>query len=681
MSFPVTDPTWIFFIVLGIILFAPMLFERLRIPSIAGLILAGLLVGPHAFHLLDRDASFELFGKVGIYYIMFLASLEMNMQDIRQTQAKAVGFGLLSFAIPIVLGCAANSWLLHYAFLASLLMASMYASHTLISYPIVLRYGLARRKSVTMAVGGTIVADTLTLLVLAVVGETFKSEVTLGFWLFLLLKLALIGTVIIVVFPRLARFFFKRYNDGVVQYIFVLGLVFLGAGLMEFVGMEGILGAFLVGIVLNRNIPATSPLMNHIEFIGNALFIPYFLIGVGMLVDVKSLVDPHALEVAVVMILVGTLGKWLAARTAQHFYHLSPRDGTLLFGLTNSRAAATLAIVIVGNSIELPDGSRLLGEAVLNGAMLLILFSCIVSSFFTEKTARSLASRPEPETEMQPRTYREKDDRIVIALSKPERVDTLVNFALMVRRPLSTAPLSAINIVLEQGEDLQAQGTELLEKAARIAAAAHVRMQTHCRWSVNVVSGLSHSMKELDASDLIIGMHSREKMFESFYGKITTDLIQAVNRQIIIYRSDIPVNTLRRIHLVVPRKAEYEPGFRHWADRIARLASQLDCLVDVYGAENSLTALREHWEHYHPTMQCDLHDFNSWNDYFPVASRMSQDHLVVFVIARPGTISYHNYFQRLPDQIERYFSQRSLAIILPDQYRGTIGKTSVLISK
>ena len=657
MHLPVSDPTLIFFIVLGIILFAPMLFERLRIPSIAGLILAGLLVGPHGFHLLDRDASFELFGKVGIYYIMFLASLEMNMQDVRQTRGKAVGFGLLSFAIPILLGCVANSVLLHYAFLASLLMASMYASHTLISYPIVLRYGLARRQSVTMAVGGTVVADTLTLLVLAVVSETFTGgELTLGFWLWLLLKLVLIGTVIIVFFPR-------------------------AAGLMEFVGMEGILGAFLVGIVLNRSIPATSPLMNHIEFIGNAIFIPYFLIGVGMLVDMQSLFDIHALEVAGVMILVGTLGKWLAARSAQAIYHLSPRDGTLLFGLTNTRAAATLAIVIVGNSILLPDGSRLLGEAVLNGAMILILFSCIVGSFVTERTARSLASKPEAESRERKPAYREKDDRIVIALSNPATVDTLVNFALMVRRPMSTAPLSAINIVLEQSEEPQAQGSDILEKAARIAAAAHVRMQTHSRWSVNVVSGLSHSMKELDATDLIIGLHSRQKIFESFYGKIATDLIDAVNRQIIVYRSDIPVNTLRRIHLVVPRKAEYEPGFRHWADRIARLSSQLGCMVDVYGAENSLTALREHWEHFHPSLLCDLHEYNSWNDYFSIANRMHQDHLVVFVMARPGSISYHNYFQRLPDQFERYFSQRSIAIILPDQFRGIIGKTSVLISK
>ena len=262
--FPITDPTWIFFTVLSIILFAPMLFERLHVPAIVGMIFAGVAVGHHGFHILDRDASFELFGKVGIYYIMFLASLEMNMQELDRMRNKAIAFGLLSFIFPMLLGVAANTLLLHYGLMASLLIAAMYASHTLLSYPIVLRFGLSKRTSVNMAVGGTLVADTLTLIVLAVVNETFKEPITGMFWVLLFVKLLLVLAVMIIVFPFIARFFFKRNNDGVVQYIFVLSLVFLGAGLMELIGMEGLLGAFVVGIVLNRQIPATSPLMNHI---------------------------------------------------------------------------------------------------------------------------------------------------------------------------------------------------------------------------------------------------------------------------------------------------------------------------------------------------------------------------------------------------------------------------------
>lgn len=255
---PITDPTWIFFIVLSIILFAPMLLERLRVPAIVGMIFAGILVGPHGFHVLDRDGSFELFGKVGLYYIMFLASLEMNLQDVQKIKGRAMLLGLLSFLFPLLLGFGANQ-ALGYGVAASVLMASMYASHTLIAYPIVLKYGLTRRKAVSIAVGGTIVADTLVLLVLAVVGGMFKEHTTDNYLLWLLLRVIFLGGAIILVFPWLARKFFRSYDDSIVQYIFVLALVFLGAGLMEFVGMEGILGAFLVGIVLNRSIPPASP--------------------------------------------------------------------------------------------------------------------------------------------------------------------------------------------------------------------------------------------------------------------------------------------------------------------------------------------------------------------------------------------------------------------------------------
>ena len=328
---PITDPTWIFFVVLSIILFAPMLLERLRIPSIVGMIFAGVLIGPHGFHILDRDGSFELFGKVGLYYIMFLASLEMNMQDVKKIQGRALTLGLLGFAFPMLIGFAANTTLLGYGIAAAVLMAAMYASHTLVSYPIVLRYGLSRRKCVSIAVGGTIVADTLTLLVLAVVGGLFKEDVGPNEWIWLLGRVTVLGALIILIFPRLARWFFRRYDDGVVQYIFVLVLVFLGAGLMEFVGMEGILGAFLAGIVLNRSIPPASPLMNHIEFVGTALFIPYFLIGVGLLINVVAAERSRVLFLEIARALDGRAEACpFHGRLAQNLLQICARKNLLL---------------------------------------------------------------------------------------------------------------------------------------------------------------------------------------------------------------------------------------------------------------------------------------------------------------------------------------------------------------
>lgn len=671
---PISDPTWIFFVVLSIILFAPMMLERLRIPSIVGMIIAGILIGPHGFHVLERDSSFELFGKVGIYYIMFLASLEMNMQDVQQIKGRALTLGLLSFAIPISLGFGVNYSLLHYSIPAAVLIGAMYASHTLIAYPIVLRYGLSRRKSVSVAVGGTIVADTLTLLVLAVVGGMFKEHVTGLYWLWLVAKVLLLGIVIVFSFPRLARWFFRRYDDGVVQYIFVLALVFLGAGLMEFVGMEGILGAFLAGIVLNRTIPPASPLMNHLEFVGNALFIPYFLIGVGMLLDVSAFVEePDVFIIATAMIATGVVSKWLAAFLTQKIFRMSTDERTLLFGLTNSRAAATLAVVLVGHKILLPDGRPLLDDNVLNGTMMFILVTCVVSSFVTEHTARKMVEAGKPENESKDSEH----DRLLIALSNPATVAPLVNAALMLRTPKSSVMPAALNVVLEDDPEARDSGLKQLEQAVHIAAAANVRLVTRSRWSVNVVSGISHTIKELEASDLLIGLHQKSRLTEAFFGKLSTDLVAAIEEQIIIYRSVIPLNTVRRLHLLIPRRAEFEPGFHGWADRVALLASQLSCRIEMYGGRGTMEKLEEYWQHRRYSMETEKHIYTSWHDLISIAHETQQGHMMVFIAARRGTLSHHNYMEKLPEQIERYFSARNLMIIYPSQ-PAAVGGTAVL---
>ena len=366
ISLPITDPTWIFLLVLLIILFAPLLLGKLRIPHIIGMILAGLAVGEHGFNVLARDSSFELFGKVGLYYIMFVAGLEMNMGDFKKNRGKAVSLGLLAFIVPICIGVVVNMAYLKYSVITSVLLASMYASHTLVAYPIVIRYGVSRHRSVSIAVGGTAVTDTLTLLVLAVISGLFKGESDGLFWVWLVVKVVVLGGLIMWTFPRIGRWFFRRYDDNVMQFIFVLAMMFLGAGLMEFIGMEGILGAFLVGLVLNRLIPHVSPLMNHLEFVGNALFIPYFLIGVGMLIDLHVIFgEGDALKVAAVMIAVALVGKWIACWLTQKLYRMAPLERELMYGLSNAQAAATLAAVLVGYGIILPSGERLLNEDVL----------------------------------------------------------------------------------------------------------------------------------------------------------------------------------------------------------------------------------------------------------------------------------------------------------------------------
>lgn len=666
---PITDPTWIFFTVLAIILVAPMLLERLHIPAIVGMILAGIVVGPHGLGVLVRDGSFELFGKVGLYYIMFLASLEMNLQDVQRIKWRAGVLGVAGFAIPMIIGYVANSWILGFGAEAAILMAAMCASHTLVAYPIVLRYGLSRLRCVSIAVGGTIVADTLTLLVLAVVGGVLKEHVTGFHWVWLVVKVIILGLLIIYTFPRMGRWFFRRYGESVVQYVFVLVLVFLGAGLMELVGMEGILGAFLVGIVLNRLIPPSSPLMSHIEFVGNALFIPYFLIGVGMLINLGALIDHKgALAVAAVVVVVGLVSKWLASLLTQKVFKMQANERRLMFGLTGSRAAATLAVVMVGYRIIMPDGSRLLGDDVLNGAMVLILVTCVVSSMVTESTSRKLVlRRMEGEDAMQ--SSNELPDRILIALKNADSMQQLLSMALTMRTPQSAAPLLALNVVLEGNPSARQQGLSLLQQAEKVAATANVKIQTYSRWSVNVVSGISHTMKENAASDLLLGVHQKMKLTESFYGKLSTDLLAAVDRQILIYRAAIPINTVRRLQVLVPAKAEFEPGFGGWMDRIAIIASQISCDICVYSTSDTLVAMQRYWQRHEPHLAQESmwREYVSWQNFLPLAHDSRPDWLNIFICARRGTISHHSYLEHLPDQLERYFSARSVLIIFPYQ--------------
>lgn len=666
LKLPITDPTWIFLLVLLIILFAPILLTKLRIPHIIGMILAGLAIGEHGFNILVRDSSFELFGKVGVYYIMFLAGLEMNMADFKKNRGKAVALGLLAFIIPISIGMVTNVLLLKYSLITSILLASMYASHTLVAYPIVIRYGISRQRSVSIAVGGTAVTDTLTLLVLAVISGVFKGEAGGLFWLWLVVRFVVLGGLIMYFLPRIGRWFFRRYDDNVMQYIFVLAMVFLGAGLMELIGMEGILGAFLVGLVLNRLIPHVSPLMSHLEFVGNALFIPYFLIGVGMLIDVKVIFGGgDALKVAGVMIVVALGGKWIASWLTQKIYRMSVLERELMFGLSNAQAAATLAAVLVGYNIILPDGSRLLNEDVLNGTVLLILVTCIVSSFTTERAARKMAmgeAHPEEDRSREP-------EKILIPVANPNTIEYLMNLSLVIRDPKQKDNLLALNVINDHSgtEALEQQGKRYLERAAKITASAGVELKCISRYDLNIAAGIIHTAKEHGATDVIIGLHWKVNIVDSFFGMLTENLLKGLHREVMVARFLIPINTLRRIIVAVPPKAEYEAGFQKWVDHFCRMGTTLGCRVHFFANEQTGNLLQALVKKKHSNTLTEFSRLDEWEDLLLLTGQVNYDHLLVVISARRGSISYDSSFEKLPSQLGRYFTNNSLIVLYPDQ--------------
>ena len=663
--FPVTDSTWIFLGVLCIVLFAPLVFNKLRMPHIIGMILAGLLIGPYGLNIIERDASFKLFGDVGLYYIMFLASLEINMQEMKQAKGGALMLGLAVFAIPIALGLFTNIVILDYGIVASVLLASMYASYTLISYPIVARYGLSRLKCVNFVVGGTIITDTLTLLVLAVVVGSHTGEASAWTVLLMLVKLLVIVAVIIFFFPRIARYFFRRYNDSVIQYIFVMVMLFLGAGMMKLIGMEGILGAFITGLVLNRLIPHSSPLMRRIDFVGNAIFIPYFLIGVGMMINVRVLFNGgDSLLVAAVMVATALLGKWTASLMVAKSYRLSTNERRLMFGLSTSQAAATLAAAFVGHKIGL------LNEDVLNGTILLILVTCIVSSIVTDRASRKLVVVNDNISA----TTSLGSKKTLLALANPSMVDKLMDLALLVRKENSKIPLSAITVVLDEDKKRQEEGTKLLDSAANIAASVNVPLLTRLRLTTNLAHGIIHEVKENDYRELILGFHQKETANDSFLGNVLPEVLNAVDCQVVMARMNIPLNTVRCMHITFPAKAEYEADFPNWVEETARMASGLGCRIMYHGHPDTMEKIKKMLKGLAP-VEAQFLPTDGGNDLKRLSRIINDDHLLIIVSARRGSISFRPSLDHVFTQLQRDYQNTSVLLIYPNGYKIEGGET------
>ncbi len=666
--FPITDPTLIFFVVLLIILFAPIIMGKLRIPHIIGMVLAGVAIGQYGLNILERDASFELFGRVGLYYIMFLASLEMDMDGVKKHKYRIVVFGLLTCLIPFAMTYFMGIDLLGYSTAAALLLGCIMASNTLVSYPIVARYGLQRKPSVTLSVGSTMLSLLIALIIVAAIVSAHEGGGSAMFWLLFTVKFAAYCGGLIFVVPRLTRWFLRRYSDAVMQFIFVMAMLFLCAALADLVGLEGIFGAFFAGLILNRYIPHVSPLMNRIEFIGNALFIPYFLIGVGMLINLRLLFAGGSIIWVVFCIVVfGTLGKGLAAHAACTLFGMPISSGHMMFGLTSAHAAGAIAMVMVGMNLKDAGGHPLVDEGMLNGVVIMILFTCVISSIVTEWAAQRIILR---DKDVAPSEERRDDERILVPVKYPEYANELIAMAIMMRNPKLNQGIMALNVVYDD-ENMRAnqeQGHRLLEQVTQYAAGSDVRLQTQVRVAANIANGIKHAFKEFQASEIIIGMHMHANVSPKFWGQFHQSLFNGLNRQIIMARLHHPLSTLRRIEVAVPSRAQYEPGFYRWLERLARLTENLECRILFHGRGDTLMMISEYVRNNHAEMRAEYLSMEHWDEMPKLASTIQEDHMFVVVTARRGTVSYKNAQDKLPEEITKYFTGKNLMIIFPDQF-------------
>ena len=668
-TLPLADPVLKFLLILLIILAAPLLLNKLRIPHLLGLIIAGAIIGPHGFNLVLRDSSIILSGTAGLLYIMFLAGLEIDMADFKRNSTKSLAFAMYTFLIPMILGTVVGIWVLRFNVLTSVLLASMFASHTLIAYPIISKLGISKNKAVSITVGGTMITDTLALLVLTIIVGMATGQVNDMFWIRLGVSILIFALIVLFGFPFIGRWFFKHVHDNISQYIFVLVMVFLGSFLAQVAGMEAIIGAFLSGLALNRLIPQSSPLMNRVEFVGNAIFIPFFLLGVGMLIDYRTFFTSfETIKVGLIMIIVATAAKYIAAWMTQKTFHLSTDQRSVIFGLSNAQAAATLAAVMVGyNVITGTDANgepiRLLNESVLNGTILMILVTCTIASFAAQKGAHNIAAQDISDKE----ENKKESEHILIPVSNEETVEELVNLSLAIKSPQNKNGLFALKVIDNHHSDEKAlkQSRRVLQTAVNTAAATDTRMKDLLRYDLSVSNAIASVVKEREITDLVVGLHKEKDIPAAFLGHIVESVLAESSVSTFIYKPAQPISTVRRHLIIIPELAEKEIGFNQIIFRLRNVTQNTGAATVFYGSEATLNALKKLLAK--KSGEASYIEFNDWDDFLIVFRDIKPDDTMWIILSRKEGLSYAPAMARIPKYLNKYFQANSFVLAYPVQ--------------
>ena len=662
-STPFHNSVLIFTVILIIIFISPLLLRRIKVPGIIVLILLGLVIGPHGFNLIERNDAVVLFSTIGLLYIMFLAGLELNLTEFARNKHKSLLFGAFTFAIPMLIGFPVCYYLLGYNLLSSLLTASMFATHTLIAYPIVSKMELTKNEAVAITVGGTIITDTAVLMILAVINSTQTNAGGWEHWLTVILSFSLFFIFIFKLVPIVARWVLKRVeNERYSHFIYVLATVFFSAFVAELAGLEPIIGAFLAGLVINRLIPKSSPLMHRIEFAGNALFIPFFLISVGMIIDLKSLFGgTGTLMVAGALTVAALLGKWLAAKLTALLLKYTNNQQKLIFGLSSSHAVATLAVITVGFKMGILD------NAILNGTIILILVTCIIGSLVTENAARAILIQQEKQQPAQQKTGRTK---VLVPIANPATMTDLMDLALNLTDQKDHSPVIALSVVdddQQAGQKL-AESREILDKLIKHGAETERKVEIVTTIDQNTSNGIRRVITEVNATDIVIGTSPKSRFTDLIFGNLITNILSQTNQQIYVYKPLSPTMGLTAIRILCPPYSEKESGFGLWLNKMSSLAFNLNIPCHFYGNENLLSAARSELAKSKVQAAYTYKTMDVLNEQNQLNLQDAATDLIVFIKARQNSVSYSANIQSLLEKLELNLPANSLLVITPYQH-------------
>jgi Kef-type K+ transport system membrane component KefB/nucleotide-binding universal stress UspA family protein len=668
---PLGNPVLIFSLILFIILLSPILLRRLNIPGIIGLIIAGVVIGPHGFNILAKNSAVDLFSTIGLLYIMFIAGLELDMNEFKANRNKSLLFGFFTFIFPLGIGFPVCHFLLGYDFNTSFLTASMFATHTLVAYPIVSKLGVSKNQAVAITVGGTILTDTAVLIILAVIMGNSQGNLNSEFWIRLGVSLAIFSAIMFLIIPRIAKWFFRKLeSEKHSHYIFVLAVVFFAAFLAEIAGVESIIGAFVAGLALNKLIPHSSALMNRIEFIGNSLFIPFFLISVGMLVDVSVILSgPMALIVAGTLTVVALFGKWFAALFTQLIFKYSKAQRQLIFGLSSAHAAATLAVILVGYKAEILD------ENILNGTIILILITCIVASFATEKAAKKIVIESEDDTEGLVKSNGVHNEHILLPIANVSNIEKLLEFAIFIKDKKSANPVSILSVVSnnKEAEINILKAKNKLEEFVKQASASETKVNIITTIDHNSASGIIRISREIMADIIVLGWPKRTGIIDKLIGEKVDSIISNTDKTTFICHLEKPLVLHKRIVIAAPPLTEYENGFEHWLVKIVKLAQELSIPIQLYCNEQTEKAIKKLLKKIKLSVLITSNYFSDWEDFLILARNIHEDDLFVLVSARKGATSYIAILENLPNKLEKHFPSNSRLVVYPQRFNQNYG--------
>ncbi|WP_423127846.1 cation:proton antiporter [Gaoshiqia sp. Z1-71] len=656
ISLPINDHVLLFFVLIFIILVSPILSRQIKLPGIVGIILAGVIVGPNGLNIIAMSSAIELLGAVGLLYIMFLAGLDINLTDFKRNKDKSLIFGILTFVIPQLFGTFLFR-LLGFSWPAAILIASMFASHTLVGYPIITKLGIVRNRAVLTTVGGTIFADTLALLVLAIVARSANGGLDLNFWITLIILSTIYVLAMVYLLPILGRLFFRHADDGIIQFLFVLAVAFLCAFLARAIGIEPIVGAFLAGLVLNRMVPASSQLMNRVQFVGNSLFIPFFLLYIGMIVDVEVLLrSPASWLIMATMLATNMLTKLVSSKLTQRIFKFTKEEGWVIFGLTTTEAAATLAATLVGYRLGI------IGDEILNGVVLMILVTCIIGPWVVEHYGRKIAFEKAGE-----KFERVSFPHVLVPLSNPSTVNHLLSVAIILK-DYALNHISALSVLTDPMnlDDHQDFSEKLLNNAREYAVSAGIELNTLKRIDVNVANAISRAALEEHANLLIIGWNGQISAQDRIFGSVLDQLLELSSQSIFVCKMENSIMSNSRIVLYLPPKSIKEPGFFDVITSVVHLAMGMNAPLHLALDEGLLDVMELTLKGMKTKAEINFHTFSAVEPPLEqLASVVKKDDLLIAVGARRKTMSWLPYADQLPNKLAAGYRDMNFIIAYP----------------